>query len=115
MNRSQVLKRVREVHDHCPHCGETSVLQMHHRKNRGMGGRPKNSLDRFDNFLRVCAWLNLQMESNPEVAAEAREMGWKLGNWDGFEMPYYDKVFSKWFRLTEDGRKIETTPPMYLI
>jgi hypothetical protein len=115
MNRTQVLKRVREVHDHCPHCGNTETLQIHHRKNRGMGGRGKNSLDRFDNFLRVCAWLNYAMESNVDVAAEAREMGWKLGQWDGFESPYFDKTDMRWYLLTQDGRKIHTHPPMYLI
>lgn len=115
MSRAQVLNKVREIHDHCPHCGAVDGLQIHHRANRGMGGRPKNSLDRFDNFLRVCAELNYKMESDAAVAQEARELGWKLGNWDGFDTPYYDKSVGKWYLLTQDCRKIQTTPPMYLI
>lgn len=115
MNRSKILQLVRDTHSYCPHCGADTGLQIHHRANRGMGGRPKNSMDRFDNLLRVCPALNYQMESNPDVAATAREMGWKLGQWDGFDTPYFDKVVSKWYLLTQDGRKLETTPPQYLI
>ena len=78
-----------------------------------MGG--SKNLDRFDNLIRVCAALNYAMESDAGVALEARELGWKLGQWDGFEMPYFDKVMNRWYLLTQDGRKIETTPPQYLI
>ena len=113
MNKTQAYKLVREIHDHCPHCGATTALQIHHRKNRGMGG--SKQLDRFDNLLRVCAALNYKMESDAATASEARDMGWKLGNWDGFEMPYFDKVTNKWYQLTEDGRKLQSNPPMYLI
>jgi hypothetical protein len=55
------------------------------------------------------------MESDSDVAAEAREMGWKLGQWDGFDHPYFDKPMMKWYSLTQDGRKIPTHPPMYLV
>lgn len=113
MNKAKTYQLVRDTHDHCPHCGTTEGLQIHHRKNRGMGG--SKLLDRFDNLLRVCAWLNLQMESDSDVAAEAREMGWKLGQWDGFDHPYFDKPMMKWYLLTQDGRKIPTHPPMYLV
>jgi len=78
-----------------------------------MGGSTK--LDRYDNLIRVCAWLNYQMEQNADVAANAREMGWKLGQWDGFDTPVYDNLQRKWFLLSQDGKKIQTTPPMYLI
>lgn len=113
MNKNKVYQLVRETHDHCPHCGTTEDLQTHHRKNRGLGG--SKILDRFDNLIRVCATLNYAMESDAKVASEARDMGWKLGQWDGFEMPYFDKPANKWYLLTQDGRRIETTPPQYLI
>jgi len=72
-------------------------------------------MDRFDNYLRVCAALNYAMESDAAIAAEARDMGWKLGKWDGFDAPYFDRVQMKWYLLTEDGRKVETEAPNYLI
>jgi len=78
-----------------------------------MGG--SKAMDRFDNYLRVCAALNYAMESDAAVAAEARDMGWKLGKWDGFDAPYFDRVQMKWYLLTEDGRKVETEAPNYLI
>ena len=105
--------QLRERDPYCWHCGESDTLQVHHRRNRGMGGSIK--LDRFDNLIRVCAWLNYAMEQNADIAAEAREMGWKLGQWDGFDTPVFDKTLVKWFILTQDGRKVESAPPMYLI
>jgi hypothetical protein len=73
------------------------------------------TLDRYDNLIRVCAWLNYQMEQDAEVAAEAREMGWKLGQWDGFDTPVFDKPMKKWYLLLPNGTKAETHPPMFLI
>jgi hypothetical protein len=78
-----------------------------------MGG--SKAMDRFDNFLRVCPELNFAMESDPAMATEARDMGWKLGKWDGFDTPYFDRVQMKWYLLTEVGEKKETDPPNYLI
>jgi len=85
-------------------------------------------LDRFDNLLRVCAYLNYAMESDSAVAGEARDMGWKLGQWDSFDHPYFDRVamtwytltyFDRvamtWYTLTEAGEKIKADPPNYLI
>lgn len=112
LTRKQALL-LRERDSWCWHCGESDTLQVHHRRNRGMGG--SKVLDRFDNLIRVCAWLNYAMEQNADIAAEAREMGWKLGQWDGFDTPVFDKTLVKWFILTQDGRKVESTPPMYLI
>lgn len=78
-----------------------------------MGGSTK--LDRFDNLIRICAWLNYAMESDAAVASEARDKGWKLGQWDSFDSPVYDQVQGQWFALSEDGQKIQTHPPQYLI
>ncbi len=113
MKRQDALRRAVEAHPYCPHCGATNGLQTHHRANRGMGG--SKAMDRFDNYLRVCAALNYAMESDAAVAAEARDMGWKLGKWDGFDSPYFDRVAMRWFYLTENGQKIACDPPNYLI
>ncbi len=113
MKRQDAIRRAVEAHPYCPHCGATNGLQTHHRASRGMGG--SKAMDRFDNYLRVCAALNYAMESDAAVAAEARDMGWKLGKWDGFDSPYFDRVQMKWYLLTEDGRKVETEAPNYLI
>lgn len=105
--------QLRERDPYCIHCGADDTLQTHHRQNRGMGGSKK--LDRLDNLIRICAWLNYMMEQDADVAAEARDMGWKLGSWDGFDTPVFDKTLQTWFILTADGRKVPSTPPMYLI
>lgn len=105
--------QLRERDPYCIHCGADDTLQTHHRQNRGMGGSKK--LDRLDNLIRICAWLNYMMEQDANVAAEARDMGWKLGSWDGFDTPVFDKTLQTWFILTADGRKVPSTPPMYLI
>jgi hypothetical protein len=55
------------------------------------------------------------MESDSAVAGEARDMGWKLGQWDSFDHPYYDRVEMTWYTLTEAGEKIKADPPNYLI
>lgn len=115
MKPQEAIRRAVEAHPYCPHCGATNGLQTHHRANRGMGGSPKRLMDRFDNLLRVCAKLNYEMESNSAVASEARDMGWKLGQWDSYSHPYFDRVAMQWYELTEDGRKLPTHPPTYLI
>ena len=98
---------------YCPHCGADTGLQTHHRRNRQMGG--SKLLDRFDNLLRVCAWLNYAMESDPKVAQDAREHGWKLGQWDGFDTPIYDAMQGHWWQLDDKGNKFRSDPPMFLV
>ena len=102
------LRQILEQRDpYCLHCGDEDTLQVHHRKGRGMGGRPKNSLDRLDNLLRVCAWLNYQMEANWKIAQHAREKGWKLSQSDDMAKPVFDTMQSTWYLLREDGTKTE--------
>jgi hypothetical protein len=113
MKRLEAIRRAVEAHPYCPHCGATNGLQTHHRASRGMGG--SKAMDRFDNLLRVCAQLNYAMEADAAVASQARDMGWKLGRWDGFDAPYFDRVAMQWFVLTENGQKIACDPPNYLI
>jgi len=106
--------QLRERDPYCDHCGADTELQVHHRQNRGMGGRPKNSLDKFDNLIRVCSWLNYAMEQDPAVAREAREKGWKLGQWEKFETPVYDRMQDAWFILTPKGGKVQVEEPTTL-
>ncbi len=106
MTPNQAIKLSIQIHTYCPHCGDTETLQTHHRKNRGMGGTPKRSLDRFDNLLRVCAKLNYEMESNSQIAEHAKTNGWKLNSFDDFAKPYWDIIFGTWVKLTQDGQRI---------
>jgi hypothetical protein len=55
------------------------------------------------------------MESDAGVATEARSQGWKLGQWDGFDTPVFDKMQQKWWLFDEKGNKFETSPPMFLL
>lgn len=85
----------------------------HHRANRGMGGR--KSLDRIDNLMLVCAEYNGLMESDAGIAMQARDFGHKLQSWNLFSDPVFDQFDMSWWILTEDGSKIPTQAPTYLI
>lgn len=106
---NKMAVQLRERDPYCLHCGADIGLQVHHRRNRGMGS--SKLLDRYENLLRVCALLNYAMESDAEVAREAKKFGWKLGQWDDFAHPVFDKVQQKWFYLTKEGTKHETGKP----
>lgn len=106
-------QKIRDRDDHCLHCGSTENLVLHHRRNRGYGG--SKLLDRADNLLRVCAALNYAMESDANIANEAKDMGWKLGQWQDFSQPVFDRVAMTWWRLDERGGKEQVEPPMYLV
>jgi len=107
------IKKLRLRDPYCVHCGADTDLQIHHRRNRQMGG--SKLLDGLDNLLRVCAELNYRMEQDSGVAHEARDMGWKLRQWDSFSTPVFDKMQGKWFELDKQGSKVEVEPPLYLI
>lgn len=77
-----------------------------------MGG--SKQLDRFDNLIRVCAALNYAMESDANIAKEAKDMGWKLGQWQDFSQPVFDRMAMTWWQLDKDGTKKEVRPPSYL-
>lgn len=89
---------------YCLHCGEVNDLVIHHRINRGMGG--SKLLDNIENLLRVCKEVNFLMESDAEVAAQARWYGWKLSRFNKQPEPVFDTVAGLWFTLTEGGDKI---------
>ena len=97
--RGQLEKR----DPYCVHCGETADLVIHHRKNRGMGG--SKVLDTYENLLRVCQSYNTSMESNSDVAAEARGWSHKLESWEDFSEPIYDRCDGEWYQLMPDGTK----------
>lgn len=104
---------VRQRDSHCPHCGESENLVVHHRRNRQMGG--SKILDRPDNLLMICAAWNVEIESNADAANQARDWGHKLNSWDGFDTPVFDKPQCVWFQLDQFGGKQSCDPPLYLI
>lgn len=108
------MRRKIELRDpHCYHCGETTDLVLHHRKNRQMGG--SKLLDRYDNLIRVCQQYNFLMESDAATAEHAKELGHKLASWQPFQNPLFDRAAGQWFVLGERGEKTPTDAPVYLI
>lgn len=109
----KLMKQLKARDKYCWHCGEDFELVAHHRKNRGMGGRP--SLDRIENLLLVCQAYNFAMESDAKEAAWALDYGHKLRQWEDFTRPVFDRVAQKWFSLSPYGTKSETETPEDLL
>jgi hypothetical protein len=78
-----------------------------------MGG--SKLIDTPQNLIRVCQNYNLLMESDPQTAAEAREYGHKLQSWRDISDPVFDTPNLTWYKLTEDGDRVATEAPSYLI
>jgi hypothetical protein len=55
------------------------------------------------------------MESDANVAAQARDLGHKLSKFMSPSAPVFDKFSGKWYLLDEKGGKFVTEPPNYLI
>ena len=108
-----MLKKLRERDKWCWHCMSTDDLVPHHRRNRGMGG--SKILDRYDNLLLICAEFNGAMESDPDVAAQAKLFGQKLSSWDDFSNPVFDTLNLIWYVLDVAGDKQQCDAPSYLI
>ena len=72
-------------------------------------------LDRLDNLLLVCQAYNFAMEADAATMAQARDFGHKLQSWELFSDPVFDQTELTWWTLTEDGSKIRTDAPSYLI
>lgn len=87
----------------CVACGQPSGLQVHHRKNRGMGGDPKGKLNRLSNLLTLCALDNSHLESDPMFAANGRNYGWKLRHEDPTVVPVYYQWADEWRDLDDEG------------
>lgn len=77
-------------------------LVHHHRKGRGAGG--VKSRNRVANGLLVCGQWNSDVESLPDVAAQARRNGWKLRT--DFEidtLPVWIPKLGRFVYLDDDG------------
>jgi hypothetical protein len=88
-------------------------LVPHHRANRGHGG--SKLLDGLQNIILICAQYNGAMESNANIAAQARDYGHKLSRYASPAEPVFDTTACKWYVLDDKGGKFETEPPSYLI
>jgi hypothetical protein len=102
---AKTRKLIEARDDHCYHCGTTESLQIHHRRNKGIGG--SKLLDMPDNLMRVCAAWNYGMESDPKVARAARAWNHKLPIWERENLPVFD-VGGGWWVLLPDGTKVES-------
>ena len=110
--RPTVFAAVRERDGHrcIAGCGDQDTLIPGHRANRGMGGH-KGS-ERSSNVVTMCAWLNDQVESNADRAAEARRYGWKISRYeDPAVVPVYDAVLEQWFLLDDEFGRLEVPEP----
>jgi hypothetical protein len=107
------LKKLRERDLYCWHCAAESNLVPHHRANRGMGS--SKVLDTLQNVILVCSRYNGDMESDANVANQARDLGHKLSKFASPSAPVFDNFLKKWFYLDEKGNKHESEPPSYLI
>ena len=97
------LNKLRERDTHCWHCGREGDLVPHHRANRGMGSY--KALDILQNVILVCADYNGLMESNAEVAEEARQLGHKISKFATPNQPVFDKSEGVWYLLDMVGGK----------
>lgn len=91
----------------CVLCGLISdprALTGHHRRNRGQGGASDPETNSIRNCLAICWPCNGRMESNPFVAAEARDRGIKLASWQDFDEPVQFPD-GDWWRLRADGTR----------
>ena len=112
MKQSDVNK-LRARDSWCWHCGTEQTLVPHHRANRGMGS--SKVLDTLQNVILVCSEYNGLMESDADVANDARDKGHKLSKYISPSTPVFDNYLKKWFALDAKGNKHETELPSYLI
>lgn len=103
--RDKVIKR----DGYCLHCGEDEAISINHRKNRGMGG--SKNLDRLDNLVVVCSWLNERMEGSAYFREYGVEMGWKLLQFQDFSEPVFDACTGVWYVLDLNGGREEVPAP----
>lgn len=78
-----------------------------------MGG--SKIADNLQNVILVCADYNGRMESDANVAAEARDFGHKASKFSAPGHPILDYTRKVWFTLDKQGGKTEVEPPSYLI
>ncbi|MFC9934614.1 hypothetical protein [Glutamicibacter sp. NPDC127525] len=108
MNRKQFAKYLaRDQHCPCGCLGREDTYIPQHRANRGIGG--SKALDRPANIIVLCSEVNGLIESNADLAQQARAYGWKLQRWQiPEETAIYDRATCEWSILDNDfGRIIQ--------
>lgn len=102
MNGRQFAKYLaRDLACVCGCMGREDTYVPQHRANRGMGG--SKLLDRPANVIVMCSGLNILIEQNADLAAQAREFGWKLERWQvPEEVPIFDRATGEWFFLDNE-------------
>lgn len=78
-----------------------------------MGG--SKIADNLQNVILVCSEYNGLMESDANVANQARDLGHKLSKFLAPSEPVFDNFSKRWYYLDTKGGKVQTEPPMYLI
>ena len=106
--RQFALYLARDLHCVCGCVGQEDTLVPNHRAGRGMGG--SRVLDRPANVLVMCSRMNNLIESDPKLAAVAREYGWKLSRWQVPEdEPFYDLATGTWNLIDNTYHRTITT------
>jgi len=82
------------------------VVQLHHRRPRGMGGSSASDTNTAANCLALCVGCHQHIESNRK---EALSLGWLVHQGD---TPEHARVFRRgqWVWLTNDGAVVDTYP-----
>lgn len=106
MTRREFAKYLaRDMHCPCGCLGREDTYVPQHRINRGIGG--SKVLDRPANIIVLCSAVNGLIESNADIAAQARVYGWKLQRWQVPEdVPVFDRVTGEWFTLDNDFHRV---------
>jgi|TARA_R110000803_G_scaffold196748_1_gene260153 hypothetical protein len=78
-----------------------------------MGG--SKIADNLQNVILVCSEYNGRMESDANVAAEARDFGHKASKFSAPGHAILDYTRQTWYTLDKQGGKTEVDPPSYLI
>lgn len=94
----------RDLHCPCGCMGREDTYVPQHRAGRGMGG--SKLLDRTANIMVLCSELNGRIESDADLAEQARAFGWKLYRHQVPEdEPIYDRVTGEWYLLDNDFQR----------
>jgi hypothetical protein len=98
----------RDLHCPCGCVGREDTFVPQHRAGRGMGG--SKNLDRPANIIVLCSDMNGRIESDPKLAAVAREYGWKLSRWETpEEVPFFDLATGTWNLIDNIYNRVITT------
>ena len=103
--RNAILERDGWV---CVACGTLTMLTIHHRINRGMGGSAL--VDSPAHLLSICNPCNVAFESNADRAEQARAYGYKLAKnakppIDPTSVPVKYAMDGNWYLLDNLGNR----------